>query len=61
MYEAIRALEQVGVLTWMNRFKRVREDVPGLFGNPMQRRCAEPGRRPRLDIALAPGAARRQG
>jgi len=39
VYEAIRALEHVGVLTWMNRIKRVREDVPGLFGNPVQRRC----------------------
>ena len=25
MYEAIRALEQVGVLSWVNRIKRVRE------------------------------------
>ena len=28
MYEAIRALEQVGVLSWVNRIKRVREYVP---------------------------------
>ena len=32
VYEAIRALEQVGVLSWQNRIKRVREWVPGLFG-----------------------------
>jgi Helix-turn-helix domain len=32
VYEAIRALEQIGVLSWVNRIKRVREYVPGLFG-----------------------------
>jgi Helix-turn-helix domain len=32
VYYAIRALEQVGVLSWVNRIKRVREYVPGLFG-----------------------------
>jgi hypothetical protein len=32
VYNAIRALEQAGVLTWVNRLKRVREWVPGLFG-----------------------------
>ena len=32
MYEATCALEQVGVLPWVNRIKRVREWVPGLFG-----------------------------
>jgi hypothetical protein len=32
VYLAIRALEQVGVLSWVNRIKRVREYVPGLFG-----------------------------
>jgi len=57
VYEAIRALEQVGVLSWVNRIKRVREHVPGLFGKPVQRRCAEPGRRQRSQ----PGAVRRQG
>jgi hypothetical protein len=51
VYEAIRALEQVGVLSWVNRLKRDSEYVPGLFGNPMQRRCAEPGRRPRFEVA----------
>jgi hypothetical protein len=30
--EALRALEQVGVLSWVNRIKRVPEWVPGLFG-----------------------------
>jgi hypothetical protein len=33
VYHAIRALERVGVLSWVNRLKRVREYVPGLFGN----------------------------
>jgi hypothetical protein len=33
VYDAIRALERVGVLSWVNRLKRVREYVPGLFGN----------------------------
>jgi hypothetical protein len=32
VYSAIRALEQLGILTWVNRLKRVREYVPGLFG-----------------------------
>ena len=32
VYEALRALEQIGVLSWVNRIKRVREYVPGLFG-----------------------------
>ena len=32
VYEAIRALERVGLLSWVNRIKRVREYVPGLFG-----------------------------
>jgi hypothetical protein len=32
VYHAIRALEAVGILTWINRIKRVREYVPGLFG-----------------------------
>lgn len=32
VYLAIRALEQAGVLSWVNRIKRVREYVPGLFG-----------------------------
>ena len=32
VYHAIRALEQVGLLSWVNRLVRVREWVPGLFG-----------------------------
>jgi hypothetical protein len=32
VYEAIRALERVGLLTWCNRLVRVRERVAGLFG-----------------------------
>jgi Helix-turn-helix domain len=32
VYHAIRMLEQIGVLSWVNRIKRVREYVPGLFG-----------------------------
>lgn len=30
--EAIKALEAAGVLTWVNRIRRVREWTPGLFG-----------------------------
>jgi hypothetical protein len=33
VYEAIHALERVGLLTWVNRLKRVREPVAGLFGD----------------------------
>jgi hypothetical protein len=32
VYSAIRTLEQLGIMTWVNRIKRVREWVPGLFG-----------------------------
>jgi Helix-turn-helix domain len=32
VYSAIRTLEQLGILTWINRIKRVREWMPGLFG-----------------------------
>jgi hypothetical protein len=32
VYHPIRMLEQIGVLSWVNRIKRVREYVPGLFG-----------------------------
>jgi hypothetical protein len=32
VYEAIRALERIGLLTWMNRIQRVREAREGLFG-----------------------------
>src|SRR5271165_5356174 len=32
VYEAIAALEAVGLLTWVNRIKRVREWTPGLPG-----------------------------
>jgi hypothetical protein len=31
--EAIKALEDAGVLTWVHRIKRVREAAPDLFGN----------------------------
>jgi hypothetical protein len=44
VYEPIRALEQVGVLSWVNHIKRVREYDRGAR-DAMQRRCAEPGRR----------------
>jgi Helix-turn-helix domain len=30
--EAIRTLERAGLLSWVNRIKRVREYMPGLFG-----------------------------
>ncbi len=32
VYEAIAALEAAGVLTWVNRLRRVREAIPGLPG-----------------------------
>lgn len=32
VYQAIRMLEAVGLLTWVQRIKRIREYVPGLFG-----------------------------
>ncbi len=32
VYEAIHALETAGLLTWVNRIKRVREAIPGLPG-----------------------------
>jgi hypothetical protein len=32
VYEAIRMLERVGILTWANRLVRVREACSGLFG-----------------------------
>jgi hypothetical protein len=32
VYEAIVALEAAGLLTWVNRLKRVREAIPGLPG-----------------------------
>ena len=32
VYHAIRALEAVGILSWVNRIVRVREYMPGLFG-----------------------------
>jgi Helix-turn-helix domain len=32
VYHAIRALEQVGLLSWVHRLVRVREACPGLFG-----------------------------
>lgn len=32
VYEAIRALEDVGVLTWVNRIARVREPFTDMFG-----------------------------
>jgi hypothetical protein len=31
--EAIKALEEAGLLTWVHRIKRVREAAPDLFGN----------------------------
>jgi biotin operon repressor len=32
VYEAIHALEDAGILTWVNRIKRIREWGPDLFG-----------------------------
>jgi len=37
VYEAIRALERVGILTWCNRLVRVREIGPDLFGRALNR------------------------
>jgi hypothetical protein len=39
--EAIKALEDAGVLSWVHRIKRVREAAPDLFRSPT-RRSAEP-------------------
>jgi AraC-like DNA-binding protein len=30
--EAIKALEEAGILSWVNRIKRIRERIPDLFG-----------------------------
>jgi hypothetical protein len=35
VYEAIHALEKAGILTWVNRIKRIREWGPDLFGRAM--------------------------
>jgi hypothetical protein len=60
VYKAIRALEQVSVLSSVNRIKSVREFVPRLFGN-----CCNDVARIRVAGSafsrLGPGAARRQG
>ena len=53
MYEAIRALEQVGDLSWVNRITRVREYVPRPVRQPGARRCAEPGRQAARRVAQA--------
>src|SRR4051812_5847091 len=37
VYEAIRALETAGVLTWVNRIARIREWGPDLFGRAQNR------------------------
>jgi hypothetical protein len=37
VYEAIRALEEAGILTWVNRIARVREWGPDLFGRAKNR------------------------
>ena len=37
VYEAIRALEATGVLTWVNRIARIREWGPDLFGRAQNR------------------------
>ena len=37
VYDAIRALERVGILTWCNRLVRVREIGPDLFGRALNR------------------------
>jgi hypothetical protein len=60
VYEAIRALEQVGVPSWVNRIKCVREYVPGCSAT----RCNDVARSRVAGSAfsrLGFGAARRQG
>ena len=37
VYEAIHALEEVGILTWVNRITRIREWGPDLFGRARNR------------------------
>src|SRR3954469_21175036 len=37
VYEAIRALEDAGILTWVNRIARIREWGPDLFGRAQNR------------------------
>lgn len=37
VYEAIRALEDAGILTWVNRIVRIREWGPDLFGRAQNR------------------------
>ena len=37
VYEAIRALEGAGILTWVNRIARIREWGPDLFGRAQNR------------------------
>jgi hypothetical protein len=37
VYEAIRALEEAGILTWVNRIARIREWGPDLFGRAQNR------------------------
>ena len=37
VYEAIRALEAAGILTWVNRIARIREWGPDLFGRAQNR------------------------
>jgi hypothetical protein len=37
VYEAIRALEAAGILTWVNRLARIREWGPDLFGRAQNR------------------------
>jgi Helix-turn-helix domain len=37
VYEAIHALERVGILTWVNRIARIREWGPDLFGRAQNR------------------------
>jgi hypothetical protein len=56
VYEAIRALEQVGVLSWLNRIKRVREYV-----QPAATKVRGAASRRQRFQSVGPGEARRQG
>ena len=51
VYEAIRALEQVGVPSWVKRIMSVREYVPRPVRQPGATTLREPGRRQRFDVA----------
>jgi hypothetical protein len=54
LYEAIRALEQVDVLSWVNRIKRVRENVPRPVRQPGATALRGAGSPAALSVGIAP-------